>query len=37
MKKITEDWLQSALSDIAVIKCLVDEPGLTHQMSFHAQ
>lgn len=37
MKSITNEWLVSASSDIAVIECLIDRPDLTHQVSFHAQ
>ena len=37
MKKITNDWLLSAESDLAIIDRIIDQPNLTHQVAFHAQ
>jgi HEPN domain-containing protein len=37
MKKITNDWLISAESDLAIIDRIIDQPNLTHQVAFHAQ
>ncbi|MBC8316017.1 MAG: HEPN domain-containing protein [Bacteroidetes bacterium] len=37
MKKITEDWLQSAESDLILIQRIIDQDTLTHQVAFHAQ
>ena len=37
MKKITNDWLLSAESDIQIIEKIIDQKELTHQVAFHAQ
>ena len=37
MKPISNDWLKSAESDLAIIKLIVHDETLTHQVAFHAQ
>jgi len=37
MKKITEDWLHSAESDLTLIHSIIDQDSLTHQVAFHSQ
>jgi HEPN domain-containing protein len=37
MKKITEEWLISAESDLSLIGKLINEDDLTHLLAFHAQ
>lgn len=37
MKKITEDWLNSAKSDLLLIEKILNEETLTHLAAFHAQ
>jgi HEPN domain-containing protein len=37
MKAITNDWLKSAESDLAIIKLIIHDESLTHQVAFHAQ
>lgn len=37
MKAITKDWLISAESDLAIIKLIIHDESLTHQVAFHAQ
>jgi len=37
MKGMTSDWLLSADSDLLIIKKILDEVSLTHQLAFHAQ
>lgn len=37
MKKITDDWLKSAESDLLLIQNIIDQNKLTHLASFHAQ
>ena len=37
MKKITNDWLLSAESDILIIERIIGQENLTHQAAFHAQ
>jgi HEPN domain-containing protein len=37
MKSITNDWLQSAESDLLLIKSIINQDSLTHLSAFHAQ
>jgi HEPN domain-containing protein len=37
MKKITNDWLISAESDLLLIYEIIDLEALTHLSAFHAQ
>lgn len=37
MKPISNDWLKSAESDLAIIKLIIHDETLTHQVAFHAQ
>jgi HEPN domain-containing protein len=37
MKKTTEDWLESADSDLLLIRMIITQEGLTHLSAFHAQ
>lgn len=37
MKKITEDWIQSAESDLMLIREIITNTYLTHLVAFHAQ
>jgi len=37
MKSITNDWLQSAESDLLLIKSIINQDELTHLSAFHAQ
>lgn len=37
MKKITEEWLNSASDDLKMINKAIDDASLTHQVAFHAQ
>ncbi len=37
MKTVTKDWLKSAESDLAIIKLIIHDESLTHQVAFHAQ
>lgn len=37
MKSITNDWLQSAESDLLLIKSIINKDELTHLSAFHAQ
>jgi HEPN domain-containing protein len=37
MKKTTEDWIQAAEDDIAVINHIINDNALTHIVAFHAQ
>ena len=37
MKPITNDWLLSAESDLTIIKLIIHDELLTHQVAFHAQ
>jgi HEPN domain-containing protein len=37
MKAITKDWLISAESELAIIKLIIHDESLTHQVAFHAQ
>lgn len=37
MKKITEDWLKSAESDLSIIEKIREDENLAHQVAFHAQ
>ena len=37
MKKITKDWLLSAESDLLLIKQILGQESLTHQVAFHVQ
>ncbi len=36
MKPITNDWLLSAESDLTIIKLIIHDELLTHQVAFHA-
>lgn len=37
MKKITEDWIKSAESDLLLIEEIITNQILTHIAAFHAQ
>ncbi len=37
MKKITNDWLNSAESDLLLIQSIMYQESLTHLAAFHAQ
>lgn len=37
MKKISQDWLLSAESDLQLVNDIIDRHSLTHQVAFHAQ
>lgn len=37
MKKITQEWLNSAKDDLLIITKIIDDASLTHQVAFHAQ
>jgi len=37
MKKITNEWLLSAESDLLLIKEIISHENLTHLSAFHAQ
>jgi len=37
MKSITNDWFQSAESDLLLIKSIINQDELTHLSAFHAQ
>lgn len=37
MKTVAKDWLKSAESDLAIIKLIIHDESLTHQVAFHAQ
>ena len=37
MKSISNEWLKSAESDLAIIKLIIPDESLTHQVAFHAQ
>ncbi len=37
MKKITEDWLNSAKSDLLLIEKIIDDESISHLAAFHAQ
>ncbi|MBA7714462.1 hypothetical protein ES703_123486 [subsurface metagenome] len=37
MKEITKDWIKSAIDDLKIIRKIIDDETLTHQIAFHAQ
>jgi HEPN domain-containing protein len=37
MKQTTQEWINSAASDLLVIEKIIDSPDLTHLLAFHAQ
>ena len=37
MKKITEEWLNSAKADLMIIEKILGDEFLTHQVAFHSQ
>jgi HEPN domain-containing protein len=37
MKKITEDWLKSAYSDLEICRQILNQENLSPQVAFHAQ
>jgi HEPN domain-containing protein len=37
MKKITQEWLNSAKDDLLIITKIIDDVSLSHQVAFHAQ
>ncbi|MBA7581900.1 hypothetical protein ES708_23813 [subsurface metagenome] len=37
MKEITKDWIKSAIDDLKIIRKIIDDETLAHQIAFHAQ
>jgi HEPN domain-containing protein len=37
MNKVSKEWIQSAESDLAIIRHIIHDETLTHQVAFHAQ